>query len=185
MYDVVMSSPTATHGGDSEGVVLDANREVRVKLYMGQVCRKSLHCTSVFLRTMRQVFMGWLWFIPTFHIPHPPNRPYASTSQPRTTTKFILSRKEIDFPLGIGSDIVDVEISLQWCPENTPAIAATAPSSPPQQNGGEGSGVSRGHDDGSGEGSSEVAGLVAGVQAVAMGNVDVGGAVELKQAAED
>ncbi|KAF8189895.1 hypothetical protein K438DRAFT_1592985 [Mycena galopus ATCC 62051] len=47
MYDVTQSAK-------ERGVVLDAGREVRVKVYMGQV------------------FMCWLWFIPTFHMPQPP-----------------------------------------------------------------------------------------------------------------
>lgn len=33
--------------------------------------------------------------------------------QPKTT-KLVLTRKEIDFPIGIGCAIVDVEISLEW-----------------------------------------------------------------------
>ncbi|OBZ78147.1 Phosphatidylinositol 3,4,5-trisphosphate 3-phosphatase and dual-specificity protein phosphatase PTEN [Grifola frondosa] len=73
---------TQTQNNDS-GVVLDANREV---------------------------FMGWFWFIPTFHMP------YARSSAKSGTT-MLLSKKEIDFPLGIGSHIVDVEVSMEWCSE--------------------------------------------------------------------
>ncbi|EDR01925.1 uncharacterized protein LACBIDRAFT_310144 [Laccaria bicolor S238N-H82] len=80
----------------NEGVVLDAAREVRVKLHMGQV------------------FMGWLWFIPTFHMPPPP--PSPETSSPPSKTKFVLTRKELDFPVGLGSGIVDVEIEMEWIP---------------------------------------------------------------------
>ncbi|KAG7452668.1 uncharacterized protein BT62DRAFT_17719 [Guyanagaster necrorhizus] len=41
--------------GAEKGVVLDAVRVVRLRLYMGQI------------------FMGWMWFIPVFHMP-PPSR---------------------------------------------------------------------------------------------------------------
>jgi len=68
------------------GVVLDACREVRIKLYMGQV------------------FMGWMWFIPTFHM-------LPAEAGP---TGFSLRRKELDFSLGIGSAIIDLEITLEW-----------------------------------------------------------------------
>ncbi|KAI0659244.1 phosphatases II [Cubamyces menziesii] len=79
------------------GVVLDAHRELRVKLYLGQV------------------FMGWFWFIPTFHLPHP----RGSAEQSAT---LVLTRKEIDFPVGIGSNIIDVSVSMEWCSEAADAI---------------------------------------------------------------
>ncbi|KIM42319.1 hypothetical protein M413DRAFT_27108 [Hebeloma cylindrosporum] len=103
MYD--LTSPTTPAAKEAEanvpglnlgdGVVLDAGREVRIKLYMGQV------------------FMGWLWFVPTFHMPQPPPSP---GSPPSTTTKttLLLTRKELDFPLGLGSAIIDVEIEMEW-----------------------------------------------------------------------
>lgn len=62
--------------------------------------------------------MGWLWFIPAFHM----SAPFA---QPENTTKFLLTRQEIDFPLGIGSAIVDVEISLEWLRERHPKGTAS------------------------------------------------------------
>ncbi|KAL5637929.1 hypothetical protein ACGC1H_002260 [Rhizoctonia solani] len=65
------------------GVILDARREVRVKLYMGQVP------------------MGWMWFIPAFHIP-----------DGATGSTITLTRKEVDFPLGAGAWIEGVEIVL-------------------------------------------------------------------------
>jgi len=78
--------------------------------------------------------MGWLWFIPTFHMPQPPplpqtpstsgsSSPLASEassgsskpSPPRTTkTTFHLTRKELDFPVGIGSAILDVDVEMEW-----------------------------------------------------------------------
>ncbi|KIY71806.1 hypothetical protein CYLTODRAFT_418520 [Cylindrobasidium torrendii FP15055 ss-10] len=76
-----------------DGVVLDAAREVRVKIYMGQI------------------FMGWFWFIPTFHMAQPP-----SAEHPKATLK--LTRKGVDFPLGLGSGIIDLEVSLQWLDRN-------------------------------------------------------------------
>ncbi|KAH9942829.1 phosphatases II [Amylocystis lapponica] len=89
-----------TPNGDS-GVVLDANREVRIKLFMGQV------------------FMGWFWFIPTFHMPHPRVAGQAAS--------LLLRRKEIDFPLGIGSNIIDVEVSMEWCSEESPKAETDEP----------------------------------------------------------
>ncbi|KAK0503091.1 hypothetical protein EDD18DRAFT_1136342 [Armillaria luteobubalina] len=86
-----------TQGVKGKGVVLDAGREIRLRLYMGQI------------------FMGWMWFIPIFHMPPPP-----STSDSRdapTVSTFRLARKDLDFPLGIGSSILDVEVALEWLSE--------------------------------------------------------------------
>ncbi|KAJ3517517.1 hypothetical protein NLJ89_g463 [Agrocybe chaxingu] len=79
-----------------QGIILDAGREIRAKLYMGQV------------------FMGWLWFIPTFHMHQPP--PTASTTPSSESLKSTLrlTRKELDFPLGLGSSIIDVDIEMEW-----------------------------------------------------------------------
>ncbi|KAI0694209.1 phosphatases II [Cytidiella melzeri] len=88
------------------GVILDANREVRVKLYMGQV------------------HLGWFWFIPTFHMSHP--RP--STPDESTVTLH-LSRKEIDFPIGIGANIIDVDLTMKWC------LGPADVTSPPERQG--------------------------------------------------
>ncbi|KAG8733752.1 Telomerase protein component 1 [Ceratobasidium sp. 423] len=65
------------------GVILDAQREVRAKLYMGQVP------------------MGWMWFIPAFHM-----------ADGATESTIKLTRKEVDFPLGAGAWIEGVEIVL-------------------------------------------------------------------------
>jgi phosphatidylinositol-3,4,5-trisphosphate 3-phosphatase/dual-specificity protein phosphatase PTEN len=40
-------------------------------------------------------------------------KPSGGSEEPKTT-KLVLTRKEMDFPIGIGSAIVDVEISLEW-----------------------------------------------------------------------
>lgn len=53
--------------------------------------------------------MGWFWFIPAFH-----------TSESPGPVNFTLSRKDIDFPLGIGSAILDVEILMEWVSEGEP-----------------------------------------------------------------
>jgi hypothetical protein len=45
---------------------------------------------------------------------HPPPIS-AAPSQP--TTKFVLTRKELDRPLGIGNDIIEVETPLEWVGE--------------------------------------------------------------------
>jgi len=119
MYDVTTAGLKASGAGLDQGVILDAGREIRVKLYMGQV------------------FMGWLWFIPTFHMPQPPPTSAFSATSPTgpTTLKstVTLMRKDIDFPLGIGSDIIDVEIEMEWvvpppAPANADAPSATDPS---------------------------------------------------------
>jgi phosphatidylinositol-3,4,5-trisphosphate 3-phosphatase and dual-specificity protein phosphatase PTEN len=39
-----------------------------------------------------------------------------SSEQPEKT-KLVLTRNEIDFPVGIGSAIIDVEICLEWLKE--------------------------------------------------------------------
>lgn len=73
-----------------KGVILDATREVRAKLFLGQV------------------FMGWFWFIPTFHIPPPDD---AAGMGPFS---FTLTRKEVDFVVGAGTALVDVQVSMEW-----------------------------------------------------------------------
>lgn len=54
----------------------------------------------------RQIFMGWFWFIPEFHFAEGERR-----------KKWKLTRKELDFPLGVGSDIIDVEIEMERADE--------------------------------------------------------------------
>lgn len=68
--------------------------------------------------------MGWFWFIPCFHLPQPP-MPTAPH------VKFVLSRSETDFPLGIGALLLDVEVTLGWTtdelvPSLVPEAEATA-----------------------------------------------------------
>jgi phosphatidylinositol-3,4,5-trisphosphate 3-phosphatase/dual-specificity protein phosphatase PTEN len=58
--------------------------------------------------------MGWLWFIPCFHLPQPP----TPTTAP---VKFVLPRSEIDFPLGLGALLLDVEITLGWSTDESVA----------------------------------------------------------------
>lgn len=38
-------------------------------------------------------------------------------------THFTLGRKEVDFPLGVGEALVDVDVEMEWCddPEEQPA----------------------------------------------------------------
>ncbi|KAG1878385.1 hypothetical protein C8R48DRAFT_686766 [Suillus tomentosus] len=83
--DSISQSVTNSRVGRS-GIVVEADRELRIKLYMGQV------------------FMAWLWFIPAFHI----------TPETRSSS-FILPRDDLDFPIGIGKDIMDVELKMEWC----------------------------------------------------------------------
>lgn len=51
--------------------------------------------------------MGWMWFIPCFHLPQPPSR-----NEEKTLYKLI--RSDIDFPLGFGATLIDVELVLGW-----------------------------------------------------------------------
>ncbi|KAG8694399.1 Telomerase protein component 1 [Ceratobasidium sp. 394] len=83
------------------GVVLDARREVRAKLYMGQVP------------------MGWLWFIPAFHI-----------ADDETETTIKLTRKDLDFPLGVGAWIESVDIVLTRIDDDTEPTSTGAGGGP-------------------------------------------------------
>lgn len=99
--------------------------------------------------------MGWIWFIPMFHM----------LQASKDTTRILLTRKEVDFPLGLGSAIVDVEISLEAC-EETDTVQPPARQTSEQS-----------------QGRSEPGG-VAALQAIAGGS-SVGDVVEAKQAAND
>jgi phosphatidylinositol-3,4,5-trisphosphate 3-phosphatase and dual-specificity protein phosphatase PTEN len=46
--------------------------------------------------------MGWFWFIPTFHF-----------DEGERKKKWKLARNDLDFPLGVGSDIVEVEVEME------------------------------------------------------------------------
>src|ERR1700691_4793415 len=105
--------------------------------------------------------MGWLWFIPVFHMPHPPSA--------QGTTRFLLTRKEVDFPLGVGSALVDVEISLEACEEAEAEMVQSFARQTSQESQDERTG--------------EPAGIAATVQAATAGVVAE--AIEAKQAAED
>lgn len=56
--------------------------------------------------------MGWFWFIPTFHMHHPTG---AEPGAQRHATTFTLKRKELDFPIGLGANVIDVAVSMEWC----------------------------------------------------------------------
>jgi len=132
MYDVTSptTSPPAVKKFEAsfaglnldDGIILDAGRETRIKIYMGQV-RRILRIQPLPANRAStnfcKVFMGWLWFVPTFHMPQPPPScglsPPSTMSTPTKTT-FLLTRKDLDFPLGLGSAIIDVEIELEWVP---------------------------------------------------------------------
>ncbi|KAF7980319.1 hypothetical protein HWV62_39122 [Athelia sp. TMB] len=135
------ATATQASGDNAEaGVLVDSNREVRVKLYMGKL------------------FMGWIWFIPTFHIP--------SNFIP-TPQKFLLARKEIDFHVGIGAALVDVEIimsPLEDCEEiiQLPAIQMNE----------------------DGDGRSEPAGFAAATVQAVTAAARPGGTINVRQAAE-
>ncbi|PPQ82592.1 hypothetical protein CVT25_007106 [Psilocybe cyanescens] len=157
------------------GIILDAGREVRIKLYMGQV------------------FMGWFWFIPTFHMPQPPPTSSSSPHTPPTTVKgnLLLTRKDIDFPLGIGSAIIDVDIEMEWVmlPSPSSSSADLANLEPPVR--------ARTEDSKIGTDPEPVqGGLAAAVQAIAaggegesgvegLGSVGIRETVEAKQGADD
>lgn len=113
--DFMMSSEV-----DSEsGIAVDAAREVRIKLYNAQVGSWVLTVDNVSDCSV-QVFMGWLWFIPCFHLPQPP----IPTAPP---VKFVLPRSELDFPLGFGALLLDVEVTLGWTTdESVPSLVPEA-----------------------------------------------------------
>lgn len=77
---------------NGEGVPIDANREVRFKIYLGKV------------------FMAWFWVIPAFHLP-PPTA--ANAYEPFTLT---LAKSDLDFAIGLGSALIEVKVTLQRIP---------------------------------------------------------------------
>jgi phosphatidylinositol-3,4,5-trisphosphate 3-phosphatase and dual-specificity protein phosphatase PTEN len=102
--------------------------------------------------------MGWFWFIPVFHLPDP-----SSTGS--TSTRFVLSRKEVDFPLGPGEDIIDVAVEMEWLHNQEPSNADVQMK------------------DDNGNNSVEPSGLATAAEAVASGGVREG--IETVQAAEE
>ena len=104
--------------------------------------------------------MGWFWFIPTFHLPHPRGSGAKGTT-------LVLTRKELDFPVGIGANILDVSVSMEWCAEAADAV------DPPE----------RATSTDIEEGREEPAGMAASLPAVVTGEGRQ--AVEAQQAAED
>ncbi|KAL4068594.1 hypothetical protein V8B97DRAFT_1973684 [Scleroderma yunnanense] len=80
-------SLSVTTGEDnSNEIIIHANRELRLKLFWGQVT------------------LGWIWCIPAFHI-----------SPDSTTSTIVFTCSEIDFAVGMGKALVDVEVQLVWC----------------------------------------------------------------------
>jgi len=98
--------------------------------------------------------MGWFWFIPAFHF-----------AQGEKKKKWKLARKELDFPLGVGSDIIDVEIEMERVDETLAEPPARATSTESRV--------------GNGEPSSTVANV-----AHTLASGDVQGAVRANQAVE-
>lgn len=107
--------------------------------------------------------MGWIWFIPQFHI--------AAASLSSAPTKILLTRKEIDFPLGIGAALIDVEITISAC-----SVSGDDTIQPPARH--------TSKESREGDGKSEPAGFVATVEA-AVSAAGLGEVVDVKQAAED
>jgi len=88
---------------------------------------------------------------------------HASTESPVSPiTRLILTRKEVDFPIGVGANIIDVEIGLAWVSEKE-AEAVHPPSQTSLD--------------------TEPKGVPATLQTATEGNM--GSAVHAKQAAED
>jgi hypothetical protein len=96
------------------GVILDARREVRAKLYMGQVS-KLKDALSQTYRTV-QVPMGWMWFIPAFHM-----------AEGASEGIIQLTRKDVDFPLGVGAWIENIEIVLTRVEDESTETTSTPP----------------------------------------------------------
>ncbi|KAG8905161.1 large subunit of alpha-aminoadipate reductase, partial [Tulasnella sp. 417] len=88
---------------EEEGVLLEAHREVRAKLYMGEVP------------------FGWFWFIPAFHMPS------RDSEASRAPTEFKLTRKEVDFPLGPGSWLIDLTLEMEWAGKEAAAAVPKPP----------------------------------------------------------
>lgn len=152
------AAKAAARDSKSTGIILDVCRELRIKLYIGQV------------------FMGWLWIIPAFHMPYPrPGQSPSSSSAAPTSTKLLLTRKDLDFPLGIGAGIIDLQITMEWV---APAQVVNVVEEPSAR---QTSQESRE------EGTAEPAG--AGLIAAIIGGGDVGGtvgdAVRAEQGAEE
>ncbi|KAI6045253.1 hypothetical protein EDC04DRAFT_3104726 [Pisolithus marmoratus] len=80
------SSPDTGCANDSGVIIVHANRELRLKIFWGQAT------------------LGYFWFIPAFHI-----SPEAASSAA------VFTRPEIDFAVGMGRSLVDVNISMAWC----------------------------------------------------------------------
>lgn len=167
MYDITIKQDEEKH----LGLVLDAGREVRLKLYMGQVSHFDTQVPYISYKTW-QVFMGWIWFIPTFHMPQPPP---ASSSISATKTTLLLSRKEVDFPLGLGQGIVDVVINLEWV---TPVDTDAGQEALPRASTGESLDVDVGG------GLAVAAQIVSGGEGTESGGSAVREAVEVKQVVE-
>ncbi len=108
--------------------------------------------------------MGWFWFIPTFHMLEHSRR---SAQQSAT---FVLTRKELDFPVGIGAHIIDITVSMEWCPDTADIL------SPPER-------VDSAE---MAEGKGEPVGIAATLPAVAsLASGEARETAEAKQAAED
>ncbi|KAG9048212.1 Telomerase protein component 1 [Tulasnella sp. UAMH 9824] len=88
---------------EEEGVLLEAHREVRAKMYMGEVP------------------FGWFWFIPAFHMPS------RDSEAARSPTEFKLTRKEVDFPLGPGTWLIDVTLAMEWAGKEATAAVPKPP----------------------------------------------------------
>ena len=88
---------------NSDGIVVHANRELRLKLFWVQVGSR-IHFACITVSNCRQATLGWIWFIPAFHI-----------SPESTSSTVVFTRSEIDCAVGIGKALVDVEVHLVRC----------------------------------------------------------------------
>lgn len=70
--------------------------------------------------------MTWLWIIPAFLLPPLPTN---SSSNPDPVT-LTFDKSDCDFPIGLGSDIIDVQMTFQQ-------IMPDTPSEPPPRQGSE------------------------------------------------
>ena len=71
-----------------------------------------------------------MWFVPSFHMSPPPSS--TSSSPSKTKATFHLTRKDLDFPLGLGTAIVDVNSDMEWVePPSAARLASpTTPTAP-------------------------------------------------------
>jgi hypothetical protein len=112
--DFMMSSEVYPESG----IAVDAAREVRIKLYNAQVGSWVLAADNVSDGSV-QIFMGWLWLFHAFtYLGHP---------APLSRLSCHCTLRTLDFTLGFGALLLDVEETLWWTTdESVPSLVPEA-----------------------------------------------------------